>query len=195
MRQVPLVTRFSDEQVVGFVGHQEFGSVGISEKDGACGFQSRNKRYVLFGDIIFAEKGACGAGPTGNINAALDGKRHAVEGPELRAAQYRSFRHMRLLADSLGVQMDKRIQLRLQRLDSLKMEFNDFDGRDVLGSNFLCDFRQGAVGEEAHGCARVSADVVQVKRLGKRAVRRSLITVDDGNGSQENSNCAWMGRA
>jgi hypothetical protein len=74
------------------------------------------------------------------------------------------------------------------------MEFNDFDGRDVLGSNFLCDFRQGAVGEEAHGCARVSADVVQVKRLGKRAVRRSLITVDDGNGSQENSNCAWMGR-
>src|SRR5882762_6465500 len=112
MRQVPRVTRFSDEQVVGFVGHQEFGSVGISEKDGACGFQSRNKRYVLFGDIIFAEKGACGAGPTGNINAALDGKRHAVEGPELRATQHRSFRHMRLLADSLGVQMDKRIQLR-----------------------------------------------------------------------------------
>ena len=110
------------------------------------------------------------------------------------AAQHSSFGHVRLLTGPLSVQVDKRIQLRLQRFDVLKMEFNDFDRRDVLGSNFLCDFRQGAVGEEAHGCARVSADSVRVKSLGKRAVRRGLITVDDGNVSQENSNCARTGR-
>ena len=67
------------------------------------------------------------------------------------AAQNRTFRRARLLAGSLGVQMDKRIQLRLQPLDAFKMEFDDFDGRDSLGSNFLADFRQGAIGEEAHG--------------------------------------------
>ncbi len=77
--------------------------------------------------------------------------------PELCAAHYRSFRRARLFTSALGVQMDKCIQLRLQRFDAFKMEFHDFDGRDVLGSNFVCDFRQRAVREEAHGCARVSA--------------------------------------
>ena len=69
---------------------------------------------------------------------------------ELRAAQYRIFRRARLPAGALEVKMDKRIQFRLQRLDAFKMEFDNFDGGYVLGSNFLSDFREGAVREEAH---------------------------------------------
>ncbi len=57
------------------------------------------------------------------------------------AAQNRTLRCAGLLAGSLGIQMDKRIQLRLQRLDAFKMEFDDLDGGDILGSNLLCDFR------------------------------------------------------
>ena len=57
------------------------------------------------------------------------------------AEQNRIFRRAGLLAGSLGIQMDKRIQFRLQRLDALKMAIDDFDGRNILGSNFVRDFR------------------------------------------------------
>ena len=40
MCQIPWIARFSSEQVVSFVGHQKFGSVGIAEEDSARGFQS-----------------------------------------------------------------------------------------------------------------------------------------------------------
>ena len=40
MRQIPRIARFSSEQVVSFVGHQKFGSVGIADEDSARGFQS-----------------------------------------------------------------------------------------------------------------------------------------------------------
>ena len=65
----------------------------------------------------------------------------AAENLVLRAAQYKTFRRARLLAGALGVQMDKGIQFRLQHHGAFKMEFDDFDGGDILGSNILCDFR------------------------------------------------------
>jgi len=55
--------------------------------------------------------------------------------PKLRAAQHR-FSAVRPPGGPLGVQMDKRIQFRLQSLDAFQMEFNDFDGRDTLGADF-----------------------------------------------------------
>jgi len=57
------------------------------------------------------------------------------------AEQNRIFRGAGLLAGSLGSQMDKRIQFRLQRLDAFKMEFDDLDGGDLLGANLPCAFR------------------------------------------------------
>jgi len=62
-----------------------------------------------------------------------------MERPELRATQYQAFRCARLLASGLGVQMDKGIQFRLLRLNAFKMEFDDFDGRDIFGANILDD--------------------------------------------------------
>jgi hypothetical protein len=64
-----------------------------------------------------------------------------MERPELRAVHHQTFRRARLLTGTLRVQMDKRIQFRLQRLDALKMAIDDFDGRNILGSNFVRDFR------------------------------------------------------
>ena len=64
-----------------------------------------------------------------------------MERSQLRAARYQTFRRARLPASALGVQMDKRIQFRLQRLDALKMAIDDFDGGDILGSNSPRDFR------------------------------------------------------
>ena len=59
---------------------------------------------------------------------------------KLRAAQHKILRSAGLLAGSLGVQMDKRIQFRLQGLDAFPLEFDDFDGGDTLGTDFLGDF-------------------------------------------------------
>jgi len=64
-----------------------------------------------------------------------------MEGSERLAACDGILRCARVLACSLGVQMDKRIQFRLLRLNAFKMEFDDFDGRSILGANFVCDFR------------------------------------------------------
>src|SRR5437016_6448355 len=117
---------------------------------------------------------------------------------ELIVAQNRTFPRARLPAGSLGVEMDKGIQFRLQRLDAFKLEFNDFDGRDFLGSDFLCDFRYGAVGREAHGLLRESKRTCDVGQAsGERRERRNsgrVKTVDHVNDSRENSNCARMGR-
>ena len=141
MCQIPRVARFSSEQVVSFVSHQKFGSVGIPEEDGAGRFQPRNKRSILLGKVVLAEKGTGGAGPTGDINTTLDGERHAMKRPEMIAEQNRILRRASLLAGSLGIQMDKRIQFRLQRLDAFKMEFDDLHGGDLLGANLPRDFR------------------------------------------------------
>src|SRR5207247_10772453 len=64
--QIPRVARFSSEQVVSFVSHQKLGSVGIPEEDGAGRFQPLNKRSILFGKVVLAEKGNGGGGTTGD---------------------------------------------------------------------------------------------------------------------------------
>src|SRR2546429_3678236 len=88
--QIPRVARFSSEQVVSFVSHQKFGSVGIPEEDGAGRFQPRNKRSILFGKVVLAEQGTGGAGPTGDINTTLDGGRDALKRAEMIAEQKRN---------------------------------------------------------------------------------------------------------
>src|SRR5260370_32215369 len=79
VRQIPRIARFSGLQVVGFVGDQKFGSVGIAEEDGACSLQSQDEWSVPFCNVVFAEKRTGGTGPTGDIDAALDAERHAME--------------------------------------------------------------------------------------------------------------------
>jgi len=51
---VPRIAGSSLEKVVGFVSHEEFGSVCISEEDSARGFQSRDERGVAFGNVAHA---------------------------------------------------------------------------------------------------------------------------------------------
>src|SRR5712692_5377831 len=86
--------------------------------------------------------------------------------------------------------MDKRVQFRLQRLDAFKMDIDDFDGRDILGSNFLGDMRQRAVGEDTHDLMRDSKGTCNAGQVpGEILNSACIITVDDAWGSPENSNC------
>ncbi len=79
-----------------------------------------------------------------------------MERADLCALCYETFRSASLLAGSLDVQMDKRVQFRLQLLNAFEMEFNDFDGRDFSGADSFCDFRRSGVEEEAHDLMRES---------------------------------------
>lgn len=118
-----------------------------------------------------------------------------MERTELRAPQYEIFQRACLPAGSFGVPVDKGIQFRLKRFDTFEMEFDDFKWRDVLGSNFLRDFRQRAVGKEAHGSMRERKHTFEGGRaLGEGGNPTDIITVDDVNDSRENSNCARMGQ-
>jgi hypothetical protein len=95
----------------------------------------------LLGHVIFAEKRTGRARPTGDVDATLDAERHAKKRPKLRAAQHKILCSVALLEGPLGVQMDKRIQFRLECLDAFQMEFEKFDGGDILGTDFPADFR------------------------------------------------------
>ena len=109
--QVPRIAGFSLEKIVGFIGHQEFGSVRISEKDGSGGFQSSNERGVALGQILFAQKRASGSGPAGDVDAAFDGERDAVERPDWTTAQSRGLREGGLDAGFVRVEMDEGVEL------------------------------------------------------------------------------------
>src|ERR671924_1223487 len=82
VREIPRVAGSSGEKIVGFVGHEEFGCVGVAEENGSGGFQARNERSIRARDVIFAEKRASGAGPAGNVDAAFERERNAVKRAE-----------------------------------------------------------------------------------------------------------------
>jgi len=132
MREIPRVAGLSSEPVVGFVGHQEFGRIGIAEKDCACGFKTRNERSVLGGNIVFAEERAGGAGPSGDVNATLERERYAVKRSERLAAREGRFRGAGLAASAFGVQMHEGIQFWLAGGDALEVSFDQLRRRNAL---------------------------------------------------------------
>jgi hypothetical protein len=117
------------------------GLLVFAEEDGACSLQSRNEWSVPFCNVVFAEKRTGGTGPAGDVDAALDAERHALEKADLHALCYQALRCARLPTSAFGVQMDKHIQFRLQLFNTFEVKFNEFDGRDFLGVNFLRNFR------------------------------------------------------
>jgi len=85
--KIPRVTGLAVEEIVGFVGHQKFGSVGVAEKNGARGFEPGDERSIGLRDVLFAEKRAGGTGPGSDVNAALDGEGNAMKRAKRRAAR------------------------------------------------------------------------------------------------------------
>src|SRR6266851_2961683 len=163
VRQIPRIARFSMGQIVGLVGHQEFGSVGVAEKDGPSGLQSRYERGVPPGNVAHAQNGASGAGPPGNVNATLDCERNAVERSNWITAQDRRFRDEGLDA-GFAVQMYKSIERWLARLDALEMGANDFDGRELFRADTFGNLLDRGVGRSRHDLKR---ETMRASRAGQ----------------------------
>src|SRR5215472_12941255 len=116
--KIPRIAGFSSEKIVGFVGHQKFGRVGVAEKNGSRSSQTGHERGVGASDIIFAEQRASGAWPAGNVDAAFDSERNAGKRPEWLILRDGGFRGASLCLSAVGVQMDEGVELRLKGLDA-----------------------------------------------------------------------------
>src|SRR5271157_4057254 len=68
MGEVPGIGSFAVEEIVGFVSHQEFRRVGVAEQDGASGFEASNEWRIGCWNVVFAEQGTGGTGPTGDVD-------------------------------------------------------------------------------------------------------------------------------
>ena len=130
--EVPRIAGFSNQKIVGFVGHQEFGGIGVAEKNGASRFQPGDERGVLGGDVVFAKKRAGGAGPARDVDATLDGKRDTVKRPKTHPAHEGGFGGASLKARALFVEMHEGVELGLARPDALEMSVEYFDRRKFL---------------------------------------------------------------
>src|SRR5262249_46670592 len=60
--KIPGIACCPGEAIVGFVGHEEFGSVGGAEEDGAGGAESIDDGRGVSGGFFGSEKRACGIG-------------------------------------------------------------------------------------------------------------------------------------
>jgi len=130
--QIPGIAGFSAEEIIGFVGHQEFGRIGVAEEDGAGGFEAGDQRGVLLGNVVFAKKRTDGCGPTSDVDATLDGKGNSVERAEKQTAQDGGLRDGSLDACFLFAEVDEGIELGLAGGDAVEMGVHDFDRRKSL---------------------------------------------------------------
>src|SRR5690349_572496 len=85
-REIPGIICAPVKNVVGLIGHEEFGRVGIADEDGAGGAQASDERSVGWRDVVSTQAGTGGASPTGDVNRTLDADRNAVERAEFFAA-------------------------------------------------------------------------------------------------------------
>src|SRR5690242_9476344 len=146
VRDIPRVAGFSGEKIVGFVGHEKFGRVGVAEKNGSGGFQARDERSVCARNVVFTEKRACGAWPVGDVDAAFDGKRNAVQRAEELVLRDGAFRSAGLGASGVSVQMDKSVELGLKGFDAAQVRVDKFDGGNLFGADACSDFGNGGEG-------------------------------------------------
>src|SRR6267142_5348644 len=156
---VPRIAGSASEKSVGFVSHQEFGSVCVSEEDGSSGFQSSDERGIPLRQVFFAQKRAGGSGPAGDVDTAFDGERDAVEWPDWISAQNGGLLEEGLDAGVVRVQMEEGIEFRLARFDALEMGVDDFDGRELLRTNACGNFPDCGEGGGEHGAMRESMRV------------------------------------
>ena len=86
MGEIPGIAGAAGEAVVGFVGHEEFGSVGGADDNRARRAEAVDDSCGARGNFVGAEKGAGRIGPTGDVEATFDRDWDATERVEWSVA-------------------------------------------------------------------------------------------------------------
>ncbi len=86
MGEIPGIAGAAGVTIVGFVGHEKFGSVGSADDNRARRAEAVDDSCGARGNFVGAEKGARGVGPTSDVEAAFDRDGNAVARAEWSVA-------------------------------------------------------------------------------------------------------------
>ena len=171
--EIPGIGSFAIEEIVGLVSHKEFRSVGIAEEDRTGGFETCDDCCVGYRHVIFAEKGAGGTAPTGDVDAGFDGEWNSCERLCWFTARQGRLSAARARQSRFGIEMNEGVEQGLQILNPLEMGGNEFDGRELFFAEKAEGFRNRAVDRQRHRIILDTAGDVQPTRKAKfdRSVR------------------------
>src|SRR5215469_9444960 len=177
VRRIPRIGSFAGEAVVGFVGHQEFGCVGIAEQDGAGFFQARDDSRVGVRDVVLAEERAGGTGPAGDVERGFYRKRDSFKGTRSLAAHETRFAFAGACAGGFRIDVHEGIQLRLNLLDAPKVSLDELDWGKVFAAEFFESFHDGKIkwfghrNEESNLAARQESVKARVPERQKASIK------------------------
>lgn len=153
---IPGIASFAAQAVVGFVGHEEFGSVGVAEEDGTGFFEAGDQWGVGVRDIILAQEGASGTGPAGYIEGRFYGERDSFQGARSFSARQPGFGFAGAGSRGFGVNVGERIEKGLDLLDTGEVRFDEFDGRELFAAEFFESFGDREIASVGHDVKRGS---------------------------------------
>ena len=137
-RKVPGIVRPAVEEIIGLIGHQKFGDVGVAQNYGARGAKTGDECGVSVRRVSFPKQGAAFAEKTCDIHGAFKRDRYAVQRAEV--VMRGSLCELRFGSAgagkrSIGVYVNVGIEAGIQTFDAPEMSFDEFDGRNPASAN------------------------------------------------------------
>jgi len=159
---IPRVRGFAGEAVVGFIGHQEFGRIGIAEEDAASVFEAGDEGRVGCGDVILSKKRARGARPAGYVETGFYGKGNPFEGAEGFSTRDAGFGIAGASTGGFGVYVNEGIELGLNLVDAVEVGGDEFDGRNLHAAKFFEGFGDAGINRLGHGGRKKGNELLQI---------------------------------
>ena len=164
------------QRVVSFIGHQELGTVCRAENDCTCVLQPSDKYSISLWAIAFVQRRARFAQHACNFDRRLDGDRNAVKRPKKLSSRRERFRALSLFASLICSDINNRVELRVELLDSRKMRIQEFDRRELTLADEASHFRCG-LKQEIHGWIGLLRTGHKCKLCRFRAKRARILSI------------------
>ena len=145
--EVPGIARSAVKQVRSLIGHQELGAIGGAQDERTRRSQARDNNGVFAGDVAAVQKAADFAEITRRRDRRLDRDWKTVK----RATRRRGFVHdPGLRTDAFGVEVDERVELRVEALDLADVGFGKFGDGDFARTQQLQVPHRGEENDVSH---------------------------------------------
>ena len=122
--EIPWIRSATVEEIVGLVGHQEFGIVGDAEDHGTGLAQAPNDLGISARKLAFVQQTAKLAAMAGHGDSGFNGDGESAQGAGERMAGRSSY--------ALCIEIDQCVERGIQKLDATDVFFCEFKGRDII---------------------------------------------------------------
>ena len=120
-RQGPGIIGAAIENIVRLPRHQQLGRVGHAHNDRSSSAQAGDQRRIAGCNQACSQACPRFATKPGNLDRTLDADWNPMQRSHRFPPHHSCFCRLRLTTSTFGVELHKRIQLRIQRLDSRQM--------------------------------------------------------------------------